>query len=536
MRGGARVGVAALLAILLSLISVLVTYQISQRVFDGMPHLEDEFAYIWEARTIAGGHILLPSPPHPGSFLVPFVVDFQGTNRPVYRFGKYPPGWPLVLALGVKAGLRAWVNPLLGGLAVWLTYLLGRRLFTDWIGLLAAGLTASSPFFLMNSSVLLSHPLGLVLSIGFALAWLEAFGRPIPLSPGSPSHSQNSRRLVDSPALPALAGGVLMGLLALTRPLTAIGVALPFGMHGLYLLWRSDRQTRMRLFLFGLTAGAVAGLLFFWQYLLTGDPWLNPYTLWWPYDKIGFGPGFGVTTTGHNLQIAYQNMKVSLAIGAFDLFGWGPLSCIFLPFGLWAVRRQRQAWLVGGVFPAIVILYMAYWIGSYLFGPRYYYEGLFSLTLLSAAGIAWLAGWPLTNQPAAPRPARDEDRRRWRKLRPILTTAGLLFFVSLNLIYYLPIRLNALKDLYGISRESLAPFLTAEAQALTPALIIVHTDNWREFGAMIDLEDPALTTPFIFAWNMDPETDAEVAASFPGRLVFHYYPAEPYKFYANPKP
>ena len=52
-----------------------------------MPHLEDEIAYVWQAQALAGGAIKLPSPPEPKSFLVPFVVDYDG-----FRFGKYPPG------------------------------------------------------------------------------------------------------------------------------------------------------------------------------------------------------------------------------------------------------------------------------------------------------------------------------------------------------------------------------------------------------------------------------------------------------------
>jgi 4-amino-4-deoxy-L-arabinose transferase-like glycosyltransferase len=133
------------IALLLSLLAILVTYLVTDRIFEGIPHLEDEVAYVWQAEAIAGGKIAVPSPPQPKSFLVPFVVDYDGL-----RFGKYPPGWPLVLAIGVKLGLRFLVNPLLAGLGVWLTYLLGKRVFGEVVGLLAAGLTLTSPFFLIN--------------------------------------------------------------------------------------------------------------------------------------------------------------------------------------------------------------------------------------------------------------------------------------------------------------------------------------------------------------------------------------------------
>jgi hypothetical protein len=80
----------------------------------------------------------------------------------------------------------------LAGLGIWLTYRLGRRFFSPAVGLLAAGLTLSSPFFLLNSGSLLSHPLGMVLAAAFALAWLELF---YPAGPPRRSQSTTSNNL-----------------------------------------------------------------------------------------------------------------------------------------------------------------------------------------------------------------------------------------------------------------------------------------------------------------------------------------------------
>jgi len=86
-----------------------------------------------------------------------------------------------------------------------------------------------------------------------------------------------------------------------------------------------------------------------------------------------------------------------LIVGKGDLFGWATYSWIFLPFGLVALflRRNWRGLMLAAVFPSLVFFYLAYWVGAWIYGPRYYYEGLFSLTLLSGAGIAWLAGWPI---------------------------------------------------------------------------------------------------------------------------------------------
>jgi hypothetical protein len=498
-----------LLALLLSLLAVGAAYWVTGHIFEHLPHIEDEWAYSWQARAIATGRLTIASPPFAQNFLVPFVVDYHGQ-----RFGKYPLGWPALLSVGILLGLRSWVNPLLAGLGTWLTYRLGQRTLGPTVGLLAAGLTVTSPFFLMNSGSLLTHPLGLVLSAAFALAWLEAFA-----SPEGSAH----------PRLATVTAAASLGLLALTRPLTAVGVALPFGLHGVYLLVRGDWPVRRRLLVFGALALAISSLYIAWQFAVSGDPWLNPYTLWWPYDKVGFGPGYGRLPQGHNLEQAWFNTQVSLLVGAHDLFGWGAWSWIFLPFGLWAIRRQPRALLLASVFPVLVIVYLAYWVGSYLFGPRYFYEGLFSLTLTSAAGIACLAGWPSRlGEHWQPYTGR-------KRLRPLLAAAVLALLVWVNLWFYLPARLASMKGLYGITRLPLATFQTPEARAFAPALIIVHADRWMQYAPLMELESPTLDSPFIFALSGGRLDDAQLAAAFPQRTVLHYYTDEPGILYSFPK-
>jgi hypothetical protein len=104
-----------------------------------------------------------------------------------------------------------------------------------------------------------------------------------------------------------------------------------------------------------------------------------------------------------------------------------------------------------------------------------------------------------------------------------------------NIFEYSPKRLAAMHGLYGISRERLQPFLRPEAQKMTPALVIVHPVNWVEYGTLLELQNPWLTSPFIFIISRSPEIDAGVAAQFPERRVIYYYPAEPNTFYLEPR-
>ncbi len=500
-----------LIALLISIAAVFAAYFVADRVYERMPHFEDEMAYVWQAQAIAGGDLALPSPPNPKSFMTPFVIDHNGA-----RFGKYPPGWPAALALGFATGLEDWVNPILAGLGIWLLYLLAKRITTAPIGLLTVLLMLTSPMFWLLSGSLLSHAWSLVLTLGFALAWLDIFIH-------EEREEKNLAPFLLKPAprwMLILVAGLSLGVLVLTRPMNAVGVALPFFVHGVVLLVRGDRSTRIRVLMIGLLAASVGALLFAWQFAVTGDPLLNPYTLWWKYDKIGFGEGYGRWGDGHSMDHAWYVINYSLWSPRGtrgDVFGWENLWWLYLPFGLWALRKKSSALLVAGIFPALLLAYIPYWIGSWQYGPRYYYEGMLGLTILSAAGVFWLAGSGLI-------------------IRKILAGLALAVLVGYNLFAYLPDRLWEMRGMYNINRAMLEPFYTVDAQSLKPALIVVHTQKeWTEYGGLLELQNAQLTTPFIFALNRRDAVIADYYEGFPERQLYHYYPDEPFTFYQSPR-
>jgi hypothetical protein len=72
---------------------------------------------------------------------------------------------------------------------------------------------------------------------------------------------------------------------------------------------------------------------------------------------------------------------------------------------------------------------------------------------------------------------------------------------------------------------------------MTPALVIVHPDIWMEYGALLELTDPFLDTPFLFVISVGPEVDAAVAADYSGvRNIYQYNPKEPWTFKKLPSP
>jgi hypothetical protein len=474
------------------LLAIAASRAIAVSVFEELPHLEDEFANLWEAQVMAGGRIALPSPPDADSFLVPFVVDQGGM-----RFGKYPPGWPGLLALGAAAGIPYWINPLLAGLAVWLTYRLGSRFGGGGIGVLAAFLTATSPMVLMLSGTLMPHLLTIVLTLAFSLAWFDLF-----LLPSVPV----PRWLLISVA------GLSMGLMGLTRPWTAVAVALPFTVHAVLLLIRRPRHAGSAIVAIAAIAGVVGLILPLWQWAQTGNPLTNLYTLYWPYDRIGFGAGIGVLPGGHTLHQAWINTRQSLWAWQHDLFGWPYLSWLFIPAGLLALRRRAEAWIGIGVFVSLVVLHMAYWVGSWLLGPRYFVEAVPFLAAISAGGIAWAGGW---------------IGRRTRAARPrrLAATAAIAVLVTVDALGYLPKRVGGLHGLFGIDRAALSAF---EAVHPGRALVIVRRDPiWHGYGNLLPLTEPFSPSELLLAYSRGDEIDSALAEDFPGLPVFVYDPAAP---------
>jgi 4-amino-4-deoxy-L-arabinose transferase-like glycosyltransferase len=484
------------LALLLSILVAIGSAIVSATVYEGIPHLEDEFANLWQASVMAQGEISIPSPELPRSFLVPFVVDHAGQ-----RFGKYPPGWPAALSLGVRVGVPWLVNALLTGLTIWLVYRLGSKVAGRGVGLFAAVLAGSSPMMLMLSGSLMSHMLSLFLAMVFTLAWLDLF---------------LYRAGTSAPRWILVAtAGLSLGLLILTRPLTALGVTLPFAIHGTTLLARGPRATRWCVLATGGLTLGVGALLLVWQAALTGDPFQNPYALWWDYDRLGFGPGVGVTENGHSLHLAWINTRFSLRAGQHDLFGWPFLSWIFVPFGLIALRRNRGAWLLFSITPSLIGVYIFYWIGSWLYGPRYYFEALPGLAIVSAVGVAWIGGWL-------------SESRRLAQLRRLATCALIVTLLGMNVLFYLPARVGGMRGLYGISKE---PIVALQDQALEGALILAHAESWHRYATLCLLTPPYSSRDLLVAWSYNPIRDAMVREAYAERTIYHYYPNEPDKLF-----
>ena len=461
---------------------------VAVHIFEAMPHLEDEHANLFQAMVFARGELAAPAPPNKDSFFIPFVVIRNGI-----AFAKYTPGYPLVLALGVLAGAPWIVNALASALALFGTFLLGRDLFDADAGLLAAALGAVSPAFVILSGSLLPHPVCMAALVFFAWGFMRA------RRPGVFHATRFS-----------LLAGLSLGLAVLVRPWTALAVALPFIALAMFDFTRAVRTGRSALRPYVgiylplvLSCVALCALLPLYNYAVTGSPLTNTYTLWWPYDTIGFGPDFG-RLGGHTPALALLNATLDLSAFQTAVTGWPaplgfPLVILPLIFGLLlAPRKAHDAFLL---LPPLFLIaaHLAYWArAGPFFGARYYSEGMPFLWLLAARGLLKFSAGTVRLQ---------------------LVRLALPALLAWNLAAQIQPRLAEGRGLYDISRRDPA---FAAAAGLRGALVFVRIRKWTEYATFSWLNSPFLDGDVIFVRDMGGVVNAEIIRNFPGRDVYVY--------------
>ncbi|MFO7650740.1 MAG: hypothetical protein R6X13_05285, partial [bacterium] len=338
--------------------TLVVASVVSLAVFGGIPHITDASAQLFQARVFALGRLFAPSPALPSFF------DFKHVISDGRWYSQYPFGHPLMLALGVLAGLPWLVNPLQAAAAVLALYGLGREVYTERVARIATLLFCLSPFVWFMSGSFMNHTT--------AMCWGTLF---LLFS------SRLARRGIGN----ALLCGLSLGVVVATRPATALGIALPVAV---WLLLRLRREPQ----LFGRVAAA-AGVLGFTGILLLVQNWLTAgaplrfgYTvLHGPGHGFVFGPAaLGITHTPYKGLV---HITSNLAGLNRYLFEW-PIPALLLPLAL-VVTGTRKAWdwLLLSIPACLLVIHFFYFFHGYCYGPRFVYEAVPALLLLSARAL-----------------------------------------------------------------------------------------------------------------------------------------------------
>ncbi len=316
----------------------------------------DESVYRFQANLLQHGRVwspALPVPPEYLSFIYYVIRDGRWA-------GKYPIGWPLLLAAVQPLHLEALINPILGALLLWMTYRLGSKLRDESTGAIAAIFLAMSPMFTLNNIGYLSHTFsGAVIAAAFLLLW-EAHHRASML---------------------CFAGmSVCLAIALLIRPISAVAAALVLIPASIHMLKSVERPLRWALT--GMLPQFAGCTLLLWHNrAITGSIFVPPYA------------------TARGTHLIPTEVPHTAAQWAFSLFITAPLRIEYTLVGMFAlviplavygyIRHRHDPSIVpiACLLPAFLLAYCSNREASASpFGERYFYEAAFSLALLAAIG------------------------------------------------------------------------------------------------------------------------------------------------------
>lgn len=327
---------------------------VARSVFSGKPLLIDELIQVLQARTYLDGQLWTAADPAREFFSVLHVVD---TGERVYS--QFPPGWPVMLMLGVLTSTAWLAGPLCGGVSVWVFAKFLRRVLPSHrararaLGTVVFGL---APFAVFQFSSHMSHgPVLMWILISVLALW----------------HVTDAAPTADSVRW-SWAGvmGVAAGCAFAVRPLDAVAFGIP---AGAWLMWRArNDRVAVRAVLAAALGLAVPVALVMWVNInTTGVPQRFGYeALWGSAHGLGFhGAPWGDAHTpqrGIELLSAYvTRLNVYLFETPFPSL-LPVIAALALITRLTRIERY--------LFAATLVhasMYFAYWHDGFFLGPRF---------------------------------------------------------------------------------------------------------------------------------------------------------------------
>jgi len=314
----------------------------------GGPRIIDATSYFLEARLLAQGAFgfdpLVPTSSFRGRFL---IGPEQSSSLSVI----FPPGYPLILALGFWLGQPLWIGPLLGAGLVLVTYQLGWRLFRQRsVALLAAALSTLCVTLRYHTADTMSHGWAALLFASSILLMYQADRRG------------------------AVLAGLCAGWLIATRPVTG-GLCVLLALYWL----KGSRPSWW--FLAALAPGL--GLLLLHQHAATGVWFGSSQTHYYAHAdgppgcfRYGFGAGIGCVyehgdVVKHALGDGFG--PLTAAVTAFHRLAWHALDVanlellwLALPFAAIVGFKLREVRLLALSSVGIILAYAPFYFnGSY---------------------------------------------------------------------------------------------------------------------------------------------------------------------------
>ncbi len=373
---------------------------ISLFILEGLPHFQDDLGYIIRARWILEGLAFEPYSDLSRFLNIPFtVLDTEGLKS------QYSIGWPLLLSPFIAVDQSWLAPPFFAAITAIGIALLSLRIYSATTALCSVIFFLVSPIAQLLSGSLLAHAATTALIVWHFVFLQTAINSAIKIK------IEYSTRIQLRTLLNAALAFVLLGLAFCCRPLTALAFAAPASFllistyfeaggtkkHIIY-----SRRLLLLISVLGGLLGAAPALID--NYLVTGSPSVFAYHL----------------VSGHGLSLENFSARLDLLATSINLvlthaFPWAALSLwplaicsfagLFIPLIAPAVSKQQKKWSIAFAI-CVLSLPLAYLghsaSGNHGYGPRFYFESLPFLFILSARSLEilitnrWIQGVTFT--------------------------------------------------------------------------------------------------------------------------------------------
>jgi hypothetical protein len=163
---------------------------------------------------------------------------------------------------------------------------------------------------------------------------------------------------------------------------------------------------------------------------------------------------------------------------------------------------------------SLILVHLAYPTPGQMYGPRYYFEALGPLALLSARGLLHVsAAVARLARPLARDPARA----------PRVATALMLVFVSGLFVYgdthFTRSEIRKFEDWNGVNGAGLRQ---VEARHLEHPVVFVSADSWPTYAPFFTQNSVTLDSNVVYALDQGARRDGELLRLYPGRAAWRY--------------
>jgi hypothetical protein len=326
----------------------VITVCTSTSTLDRFANSSDEYSYLLEARLMSKGRIWQVAHDLPDFFYQNNVVQNDGILLSPFR-----PGWSMILSAAFEIAISpAWVNPILGLLALILFYLFARHLYGERVAVWSLAGVALTGFYVFNAASFFPHITNFLLTL-LLVSCLHL-------------HRETGRWGY------AVIAGFLLGFLAIIEYYTVFMILIPFA---IYLVYQYRLKSLGLIAFMGLGALPFVVFLMSYNYAITGDAFVSVKAWSYPLSTFGFVKGHNVLKGGEHL------VRWILLFFYWCSPGFLILYFVFLYRKL---KARSEAFANAEDYLLLVLMlgyFFYYQVGGNQYGPRFLFEGFPFLVL-----------------------------------------------------------------------------------------------------------------------------------------------------------